>query len=188
MEDKNTPQEFIKVFEKSILIAGALLIALGIIGIFVPHIISFTLEIFLGLLMIAGGVFFGYYCYQYHTKSFIAWLKPVILVLVGALFLIKPGSGIAAFTLLITFYLLVDAYAGFGLAYIRYPAPGWGWLLLNGILSLTLAVLLLIGWPGTSPVFLGLYISISLLFDGISLFILGIKLKKAEEKLDNGGM
>ncbi len=188
MEDKNAPQDFIKAFERSILVAGALLAALGIIGIFAPHVVSFTLEIFLGILMITGGIFFAYYSYQYHTRSFIGWLKPVILILVGALFLIKPGSGIAAFTLLITFYLLVDAYAGFGLAYVRYPAPGWGWLLLNGLLSLTLAVLLLIGWPATSPIFLGLYISISLLFDGISLFMLGIKLKKAEKELDREGM
>ena len=188
MEDKNAPQDFIKTFEKSILIAGALLAALGVIGVLAPHIVSFTIEIFLGILMIAGGIFFAYYSYQYHTRSFIGWLKPVILILVGALFLIKPGAGIAAFTLLVTFYLLVDAYAGFGLAYIRYPAPGWGWLLLNGLLSLTLAVLLLVGWPGTSPVFLGLYISISLLFDGISLFMLGIKLKQAERELDQGGL
>ncbi len=188
MDDRNRQQDFIKTFEKSILVAGGVLAGLGIIGIFVPHLISFTLEIFLGILMVMGGVFFAYYSYQYHTRSFIGWLKPVILILVGALFLIKPGAGTAAFTLLITFYLLVDAYAGFGLAYVRYPAPGWGWLLLNGLLSLTLAILLLVGWPGTSPVFLGLYISISLLFDGISLFMLGIKLKKAEEEMEKGGL
>ncbi len=184
---KNSRQDFIKTFEKSILVTGAFLAILGIIGIFAPHVIAFTLEIFLGLLMITGGVFFAYFSYQYHTRSFIGWLKPVILVMVGTLFLIKPGAGIAAFTLLVIFYLLIDAYASFGLAYNHHPDPGWGWLLLNGLLSLTLAVLLMVGWPGTSPIFLGLYISISLLFDGISLFMLGIKLKKAEEDIEMEG-
>ncbi len=187
MTEKSTPQDFIKAFERSILVVATVLALLGFIGIFMPHVVSFTIEIFLGLIMIIGGVFFAYYSYQYHTRSFIGWLKPVILIMVGVLFLMKPGAGIAAFTLLVTFYLLVDAYAGFALSYLRHPAPGWGWFLLNGLLSLTLAVLLMVGWPSTSPVFLGLYISISLLFDGISLFMLGLKLKKAEEELEKGG-
>ncbi len=187
MENKKAVRsDFLKMFEKSIMIAASLLIALGIIGVIAPHLISFTIEIFLGILMIAGGIFFAYYSYQYHTRSFIGWLKPVILVLTGALFIIKPGAGIAAFTLLIIAYLFVDAYAGFGLAYMQYPNPGWGWLLLNGVLSLTLAMLLLVGWPTTSAIVLGLYISISLLLDGISLFMLGIKLKKMEEQVEKG--
>ncbi len=71
MPEKNIRQDFIKTFEKSILVAGAVLAALGIIGIFVPHVISFTLEIFLGLLMITGGVFFAFYSYHYHTHTII---------------------------------------------------------------------------------------------------------------------
>ncbi len=36
----------------------------------------------------------------------------------------------------------------------------------NGITSLPLAILLLLGWPKTTPVIIGLFISISLVFDG----------------------
>ncbi len=184
MRNQDTQEDFVGVFEKSILVAGAVLLALGVIGIFAPHVISITLSVFIGLMMLVGGVFFAYYSYQYHTKSFMGWLKPVILITVGALFLLKPGAGVAAFTLLVIFYLLIDAYAGFGLAYIRHPAPGWGWLFFNGLLSLTLALLLLVGWPATSPVLLGFYISISLFFDGLSLFMLGVRLKKTQQEME----
>ncbi len=181
--DKNAP-DFIKAFEKSILIIGGIIGAIGLIGILAPHIVAVTMTLFLGLIMIAAGVFFGYYSYQYHTRSFVGWLKPIILVTAGVMMLMNPKAGIAAVTLLITMYLFMDAYAGFGLAYARHPRPGWGWFLLNGILSLFLAVLMLIGWPATSPIFLGLYIGVSLLFDGISLFMFGMKLKADEDALE----
>ncbi len=179
--EKRQGPDFIKAFEKSILIVGGIIGAIGLFGILAPHIMAVTMTVFLGLTMIAGGVFFGYYSYQYHTRSFVGWLKPILLVTVGVMMLMSPKAGVAAVTLLITMYLFMDAYAGFGLAYARHPQPGWGWFLLNGVLSLFLAVLMLIGWPATSPIFLGLYIGVSLLFDGISLFMFGMKLKAEEE-------
>ncbi len=181
-EERQSP-DFIKAFEKSILIVGGIIGAIGLFGILAPHVMAVTMTLFLGLTMTAGGVFFGYYSYQYHTRSFVGWLKPIILVTVGVMMLVRPQEGVAAVTLLITMYLFIDSYAGFGLAHVRYPRPGWGWFLLNGILSLFLAVLMLIGWPATSPIFLGLYIGVSLLFDGISLFMFGMKMKADEENM-----
>ncbi len=180
MTTEQQSPDFIKAFEKSILMIGGIIGAIGLFGILAPHIMAETMTLFLGLTMIAGGVFFGYYSFQYHTRSFVGWLKPIILVTVGVMMVINPKAGAAAVTLLVTMYLFMDAYAGFGLAYARRPRPGWGWFMLNGILSLFLAVLMLIGWPATSPIFLGLYIGVSLLFDGISLFMFGMKLKADE--------
>jgi len=56
---------------------------------------------------------------------------------------------------------------------------GWGWMVFNGIVSLLLALLFLIGWPATSMWLVGLYISISLLFDGGALVAIGMALRKA---------
>jgi len=186
MTVKHQEVDFIKAFERSILIVGGIIAAIGFIGVIAPHIMAVTMTVFLGVLMILGGILFGYYSYQYHTRSFVGWFKPILLVTVGAMMLMNPRAGIAAVTLLVTLYLFMDAYAGFGLAYMRYPGSGWGWFLLNGVLSLFLAVLMLIGWPATSPTFLGLYISISLLFDGLSLFMFGLKIKSEEEKISGG--
>ena len=182
---KESP-DFIKAFEKSVLIVGGMLGLIGLAGIIAPHIVAITTTVFLGIVMIAAGVFFAYYSYQFHTKSFVGWLKPIILVTVGVMMLMNPKAGIAALTLLVTLYLFMDAYAGFGLAYMRHPEPGWGWFFMNGIFSLLLAILMLIGWPTMSAVFLGLYIGISLLLDGISLFMFGMKLKAMEEKMASG--
>ena len=160
-----------------LLIAGVLLMILGVAGIFLPGVLSLAIEIFLGWLMIAGGVMWAYFTYQWHGASFNSWLKPLILVAGGILLLVYPVSGIAAITLLISFYLIIGAFGNFALAFERRPLTGWIWMLFNGVLSLLLAVLILMGWPTTSPIYLGIIVGISLLFDGLLLFMLGVAMK-----------
>jgi len=160
-------------------VLGLLLAVLGAAGIVLPGAMSFAIELFFGWLMITGGVLWGYYTYQFHAASLIDWVKPLILIVGGALLLIYPSSGVAAIALLVSFYLFIDAFGSFGMAYERHPFVGWGWLVANGVLSLGLALLILVGWPATSPIYLGIYVGISLLFDGLSLFMLGMAMKRA---------
>ena len=104
----------------------------------------------------------------------IAWLKPVLLVLIGVLFLCDPTAGVATLALLLTIYLLLDAFGGLGLAHDLYPHRGWGWMAVNGLLSLILAAVLIFGWPAESPVLVGIFLGLSLAFDGLALFLIGL--------------
>ena len=178
MNTKSTDQNTMKPVRSPLLIAGGLLTLLGTAGIFLPGALSLTIEIFLGWLMIAGGILWGYYNYRWHGTTFISWLKPLILFAGGVLLLVYPVSGIAAITLLVSFYLITDAFGSFALAFEFRPLSGWIWMILNGVLSLALAILILVGWPATSPIYLGIIVGISLLFDGVSLFMLGLAIKK----------
>jgi len=178
MNPVTTNHNLIKPARASLLTAGVLLALIGAVGIFLPGMLSFTIEIFLGWLMITGGIFWGYYTYKLYSPSFISWLKPLILLAGGVLLLVYPVSGIAAITLMVSFYLITDAFGSFALAFEHRPLQGWFWMILNGVLSLVLAVLILIGWPLSSPFYLGIIVGISLLFDGISLLMLGFAMKK----------
>ena len=83
-----------------------------------------------------------------------------------------PMSGIATMGLLLAVYLLMDAYGSLMLYYSIKHKKGWAWMALNGVVSLLLALLFLIGWPATSIWLVGLYISISLFFDGWALLVI----------------
>ena len=107
-----------------------------------------------------------------------AWLKPVLLLVVGGLMLVYPVTGVATLGLLLAIYLLMDAFGSFALAQSIHPAKGWGWMAFNGVISALLAALFLIGWPATSIWLVGLYVSISLIFDGWSLVTIGWVLRK----------
>jgi uncharacterized membrane protein HdeD (DUF308 family) len=161
----------------SVWLAGILLVILGLLGVFFPDALSLTLTAFLSGLMLAGGVLYGYYVYKLHTGSFSAWLKPLVLIVGGVLLLSFPAIGISAIALLLSFYLFTDAFSSFGMAKERHPLPGWFWMALNGVISLVLAMFILVGWPETSALFLGIFLGVSLLIDGLMMFMFGLALK-----------
>ncbi|HHI82125.1 MAG TPA: hypothetical protein ENJ99_03150 [Rhizobiales bacterium] len=166
--------QFLKRFRTFSLVAGGLLMLAGIAGAVVPQIMSLVVSAFLGWLLIAAGIISGYFAFLSRGRSMIALLKPVLLILTGAMFLFYPLAGVAALALLLTVYLLLDAFGSLGLAYDIYPHRGWGWMTFNGLISLLLAVFMIFAWPVGSPVLVGIYIGISLFFDGLALFTLGL--------------
>ena len=167
----------IQNFGRYTLIAGIILIVLGILGIALPVVMSVTVSIFIGSLMLLAGLLWMYYTYQYSFKHWLDWIKPGLLILVSLIILFDPLSGVVALALLLSFYLLLDATSSFYMAYAMRPGYGWGWMAMNGIASLALAILFLIGWPDATPVIVGLFIGISLVFDGWVLIMIWWNIK-----------
>ncbi len=164
------------------LITGILLLILGSVGIFLPGLMSLEIVLFIAALLLIGGIFWAIHTYKNNPNSFIDWLKPVLLLISGGLMLFYPTPGIAAIGLLLAIYLLLDAFGSFALAHAIHPLKGWGWMTFNGIASLVLALLFLIGWPVTSLWLVGLYVGISLFFDGWALIFLGWALRKGTQQ------
>ncbi|MDE8346469.1 MAG: DUF308 domain-containing protein [Acidocella sp.] len=160
------------------LITGILLILLGTAGIFLPGVMSLGTAIFVAWLLIVGGILWAIHTYKYSPKNVMDWLKPTLLLITGGLMLFSPVSGVAAVGLMLAIYLLLDAFGSFALAQSIHPARGWGWMVFNGVTSILLAMLFLIGWPVTSLWLVGLYVGISLLFDGWALVVIGLSLRK----------
>ncbi|AEP29957.1 HdeD family acid-resistance protein [Brumicola nitratireducens] len=161
------------------LLVGVLFILMGTAGIIVPVVMSLGTVIFSAWLLFLGGVMWGIYTYRYDRKGFINWIKSTLLITVSILMLLYPMPSIEALALLLAIYLLVDAFNSFLLANSIYPAKSWFWMAFNGFTSLLLAILFLFGWPSTSLYLVGLYVGISLFFDGWALFAIGWALRKA---------
>ncbi len=168
-------------FGKYSLVAGILLILLGTIGIILPQIMSLEVSIFIASLLVVGGIFWLIHSFKARTKEWTEWLKPVLLLITGGLMIFYPMTGVATIGLLLAVYLLLDAYGSFMLAYSLKEKKGVFWMVFNGIISLLLAVLFIVGWPASSLFLVGLYISISLIFDGwalVTIYWLQRKLEK----------
>ncbi len=175
-------KQFVNRFQKTSLIVGIILLLVGLAGTILPQVMSLVSAMFIGWLMLLAGALTSYMVFLSHGRSMITWLKPLLLFVTGALLLFYPLTGIAAMALLLTFYMMLDAVSSFGLAHDYYPIKGWGWMVFNGVSSLALALLLLVGWPAASAMLLGIYIGISLLFDGLALVFMSLAAKKALEQ------
>ncbi len=169
-------QQTLEHFRKYTLGISALLILLGLSGIIAPQIFTLVISAFLGWLLVLSAMMAGYLVFLSRGRSMIAWLKPVLLLLIGLTFLLTPQIGMTTLAMVLAFYLLLDSFSSFGVAHDFYPHKGWVWLVINGVVSLILATLLILSGPA-SPIMLGLYIGISLLFDGIALLFIGLRSK-----------
>jgi membrane protein HdeD len=157
---------------------GILLIVLGALGILLPALIAFSTAIFVGWLMMIGGVLWAAHTYKHYPTHVMGWLKPVLLIITGSLMLFYPIGGVQVVGLLMAVYLLFDALGSFIIAQSVHPAKGWGWMVINGVMAIVLALLLLISWPVNSPWLVGLYVGINLLFDGMALVAISWSLDK----------
>jgi uncharacterized membrane protein HdeD (DUF308 family) len=83
----------------------------------------------------------------------------------------NPVAGIATLGLIFAMYFFMDAFASIGLAFSTKPDKVWWLWLLNGITSFILGVLFIVGWPFSSMYLVGLFVGISLFFDGVALLV-----------------
>lgn len=148
------------------------LILVGLIGVILPQVMSITLSLLIAILLILAGIIAGYLTWLNYFRSGLAWLKPFFLISIGLLIALYPLAGAAAFGLLLILYFLLDGFAGISFAFVLRPMRGWIWTLINGIISLVLAVVFLVNWPFSSVWLVGLLVGISLIIDGLALLAL----------------
>jgi uncharacterized membrane protein HdeD (DUF308 family) len=129
--------------------------------------------IFIAGLLMVGSIFCLVHTFKYKLYGWTQWVKPLMLLITGGVMLFYPLDGVAAIGVLLVIYLIIDAIGSFTFAYMLRPLVGWGWMIFNGITSLALAILFLVGWPESTLLIVGLYISISLFFDGWALLYMG---------------
>jgi len=153
-----------------------------LIGIFFPSFLSITTVLFIGWLMVFGGFMGGFFTWITDKKEWLGWLKSFALVIIGLFLVFDPIPGIAAVGLLLAIYLLIDAFGSSSIAFTMRPLKGWWLWILNSVFSIILAAVFLAGWPFSSVWLVGLFIGISLFFDGFVLLMMGKFFKNKNEK------
>ncbi|NPA03703.1 MAG: hypothetical protein GXO61_02470 [Epsilonproteobacteria bacterium] len=175
-------KELLKNFEKHSKIAGVIFLILGLLGIFFPAIMSLTAAYFVAWLFIFSGITIGYHTYKTDKKDWLGWLKAFIYLLTGILVAIYPLPGVAALGIILAVYFFLDGFASFALASELKGQKYWWLVLINGILSIIIGVIFLASWPFGSLLLVGLFVGISLFFDGIVLLSMSSYVKKLEEE------
>ncbi len=178
-------KELLKQFEKHSKIAGVIFLLLGLVGIFYPVFMSLTAAYFVAWLFIFSGITIGYHTYKTNPKDWLGWLKAFIYVLTGILVAIFPVPGVAALGIILAVYFFMDGFASFALAG-QMKGQKYNWLIiLNGIFSIILGIVFLVYWPFGSLVLVGLFVGISMFFDGVVLLSMSSAIKKLENDSDN---
>ena len=97
---------------------------------------------------------------------------------IGFYLLASPVGGLASLTLAVAMYLLIEGVLEFVLSLQLRPAPGSGWLLADGIITLVLAVMIWSTWPSSALWVVGTLVGISMFFSGITRLMLSMAVRR----------
>ncbi len=171
-------EEFRRKFKTRSMVTGVLLLVTGLIAILLPELMSLTISFLMGWLLIISSAISAYHTMQSYNRKPIAWLKPFLLFVIGALILYKPLTGVAAVGIFLMIYFFFDGFAGITLGLEFRPIQGWTWMVLNGVISIVIAFIFLLGWPFSSMWLVGLLVGVSLVMDGAAIILLGTSIQK----------
>ncbi len=165
------------------LIEGIVLCVLGLGAILVPAVAGVVTTLFLGWLFLIAGVVGMIASVNARRAPGFVWalLSALLALAIGGLLVWHPFQGLAALTVLLVGYFVLDGIFMIVLAleHRREMAGKWEWLLINGIVDLVLAAIVISGLPGTLVWVLGLLVGIDMIFGGIALAALALEARKA---------
>jgi uncharacterized membrane protein HdeD (DUF308 family) len=164
---------------------SVLMIVAGIFAIALPVSAGFGVELFVAWLLIFSGC--AHFVFAWHTRSAggFVWesLLGVLYVVTGIYLLMHPVAGLASLTLALAIYLLLEASLEFAMGFAVRPLRGWGWLMVDGVITLILALLIWRTWPSSTEWVIGTLVGISMLFSGVSRLGISLAARSVTAKL-----
>jgi len=146
--------------------AGVLLIIVGIEALAAPYLAALVAAFWVAWGIVFGGVAELISAYSSSENRLWKVLLGLLYLVVGIYILMRPGSGLLALALVLAWLFLVKGVISILGALQLRPLPGWGWWLVDGVITLLLAVLIFSGWPQNSVRIIALLVGISLIISG----------------------
>jgi uncharacterized membrane protein HdeD (DUF308 family) len=168
-----------------LLTLGILMIVLGTIGFFQPMAYTLATVVFFGaLLLVAGGAgLVSAFRLDGWAGKASGILLAALFVLTGALMIMHPILSGLSLTLVAASFLIAAGAAKCWMGFSHRERRGWGWIALNGGLSILLGVLIFGGFPGSGLWIIGLFLAVELMFDGWGAVAIAFAAREVAERL-----
>jgi len=159
---------------------GIALVVLGMVCVASPFIATLASVVVLGFLLLAGGV-------TQVVSSFWSgkWSGMLVHLLIGILYSVvglmlidAPLENALLITKLVAIFLIVTGIFDIAAA-LAHRFHGWGWVLLNGGVSLLLGLLINHEGPKASLWLIGLFVGLEMIFNGWGWIMLALGLRAA---------
>jgi uncharacterized membrane protein HdeD (DUF308 family) len=161
------------------LVIGIALVILGMVAIGYAVAMTIVSVLFLGWLLIIGGIFEVIHGFSRRQWSgfFINLLAGVLYAVAGVVMIANPALAAVSLTLLIAIILIVAGLFRLVVAFST-PLHHRGWLILNGVISILLGVMIWRSWPVSGLWVIGLFIGIDMIFDGWTEIMLALTARR----------
>jgi len=157
------------------LIEGIVLILLAFAAVFMPLRLGVTL--FVWLFLIGGTMGLATTFMMRDAPGFVWSLVSAILAIATGLVLVFiPELAVVGFPLLLMAFLVLEGLVTIMLAleHWRQLSGRWGFMLLSGIVDLSLAAFIVLGLPSTASWSFGLILAVNLFFGGGAMIAMAL--------------
>ena len=149
------------------LFLGLTLIILGFLAIGSSFFVTILTVALIGVFLMVGGIL--QLINAFYTGRWSGFLLNVVLgilyLVVGFMLLDAPMLNAVTLTfLLASFFIVIGLFRIISALTTRFP--GWGWSLLNGMVTFLLGVLIYKHWPSSGLWVIGLFVGIEMVFAG----------------------
>jgi uncharacterized membrane protein HdeD (DUF308 family) len=158
---------------------GILMALLGTIAIGWACTATVTVAVvwMFGFFMVAAGIteILGSFWAGRWSGMLVHLLLGIVYVLAGVFMIDRPVNTAIQLTLIIAIFLIISGIFRIVFALIE-RFSGWGWVALNGVVTLMLGMLIYKQWPVSGLWVIGLYVGIDLIFNGWAWIMLALGL------------
>ncbi len=154
---------------------GILTIILGILAIAAPLTAGVSIALMVGVLVLLGGATRMVWAFQAGSlgKGLLGFAIGLLTLVCGVALVTDPLLASGFLTIMLAAYFLVDGAFEVAAAFRLRPTPGWGWLLVGGLLSFVLGVMIWQQFPLSGAWAIGILLGVKLLFVGIIMIGVG---------------
>jgi uncharacterized membrane protein HdeD (DUF308 family) len=146
---------------------GILMILVGTLALGSYALVALFSMIFLGWLMIFAGAVEAIHAFWKKEWGglFLNLLVGVLYIVVGIMVLANPKATAMTITLIMAIFFILDGIFRIIIA-LATRFPQWGWMLVNGIVTLILGLIIWQQWQNLGLRIIGLFIGIDLIISG----------------------
>ena len=158
---------------------GILMVICGILAISLPLASSIGIVIVLAWVILFAGIAHLFFAFQSHSIGGVLWqvLLAILYGIAGVYMLMNPLLGVLTLTLILAVFFLFEGILEIVLYFRIRRVPFAGWVLFDGIITLILGALIWAQWPSSAVWAIGTLVGISLIFSGISRFMLSLAVR-----------
>jgi len=164
-------QNYLQTHWQLFLAEGIFFIFLGLCAIVVPQVFTVATVIFLGWILLFGGIVHVGRTFMFSSMPGFGWwlFMGILQIFIGYLFITRPVAGAVTLTMLLTVFFALEGIAKISIALMMRPLANWGLILFSGLTALVFALVIWISWSESAQWLLGLFLGMNMLFLGWSM-------------------